>query len=881
MVSLLQLPGAQLLASDSLAFTVPVKLIPFLIVVLGVDNMFVLTTAVTNTSINLPVKERIAEGLAQSGVGIFLNLVMELSVCGIVYAAIQAAVIREMAVFSAVALVVDYIMEMTYFITVLSIDMHRLELADFLSQGSGTISPGGAKNGEGTAALPRFLEIMVNSVQDRQARTYTAVILIGSNYLLYLLYGADYFVPAFCSNIQHAQAFKLPIDSLRTPSGILWQMLGARQSEAIHVHTPLPIVLFFDSFNTSTNFYTFAKAWALAGFKFVVLPISLTTFALYLFLVQLLKGTDQRQSSYENGSMQNKAAHTEFEEEKQRPELQVSTPMYNPGDVEILGMSSNGNFCATWVPLERSIRLWSFPDSQQASRQTQLPFGNHIKAGDGVTHLAVSDDGTRIAASTSSRRIIVWQSTNGSTPACLSEAFTQTRSKIVSVISEPPRNTMRSPPRAAGHRSPKDSLQPAFLSLHEDGSVWRWQCFGEEPRRLFAPVSDAKQAMFATSRSGVSDKILVRLSGASEEVVNAWRFSPATGEWRFMASFWLETATGSISALEVRQEEETSLMAIGRSTGFVEVYHLELEKQVFVSKLHEASVRQLRLRNVPSMQCPICRSSIANAMILASSDSTVLFLTRLQTSKSDSCDCEPGISGQMATFPSVFSHTSSPSRKAPSPQAVQDDSSKSLAYPLSPHAFRRLSHAADRRKADDSPRRTGDVISSMADLGSPPPKNHGKVPSEIRLPGISGDAEDVAWGFVHLGSVALDLRDRWDICASQLVGLRKAHRRDGYSVSSALNRWEAWSCLLPTLKLAANGSFALRSSPINQLMTSSAEDGGENDPSKLQLPFNRVRHFKVAKDGSSVIASFGNMVCKFSLQPETVSMTRKLSLEYK
>ena len=144
--------------------------------------MFVLTNAVSNTSLNLPVRERIAEGLGQSGVSIFVNLGVELLSLCILYVGIPTRVIREMVVFGAIALVVDYAMEMTYFLTVLSIDMQRLELADFLSQGLRTESEpvnGHEKqssSGRGkSGSIASFAEGFFRSIRERRARTYTAI----------------------------------------------------------------------------------------------------------------------------------------------------------------------------------------------------------------------------------------------------------------------------------------------------------------------------------------------------------------------------------------------------------------------------------------------------------------------------------------------------------------------------------------------------------------------------------------------------------------------------------------------------------------------------------------------------------------------------------
>lgn len=157
---------------------VPWKLIPFLIVVLGVDNMFVLTTSVSGTSINLPVKERVAEGLGQSGLSIFLNLLAELGALWALYLAIPTRVIREMVVFGAVALVMDYMMEMTYFLTVLSIDMQRLELADLIRQETRMpIKSASHRKDVCTKSIPRLIEGVLDSIRQRTARTYSAIIV--------------------------------------------------------------------------------------------------------------------------------------------------------------------------------------------------------------------------------------------------------------------------------------------------------------------------------------------------------------------------------------------------------------------------------------------------------------------------------------------------------------------------------------------------------------------------------------------------------------------------------------------------------------------------------------------------------------------------------
>ncbi|KAI9029344.1 sterol-sensing domain of SREBP cleavage-activation-domain-containing protein [Hyaloraphidium curvatum] len=105
------------------------EVLPFLIIAVGVENIFVITNGITTTSIDVPVPERVGRGLGKVGVPILVALFGELFLF-LLGTATSVPALQEFSLFASVAVVVDFFLQITFFVTVLSIDVRRLELAD-------------------------------------------------------------------------------------------------------------------------------------------------------------------------------------------------------------------------------------------------------------------------------------------------------------------------------------------------------------------------------------------------------------------------------------------------------------------------------------------------------------------------------------------------------------------------------------------------------------------------------------------------------------------------------------------------------------------------------------------------------------------------------
>lgn len=100
-----------------------------MIVVVGSENMFALTNAIVNTPLSLTVPARIAQGLSKVGVSITVTVLSDILLLSIITSVIGVRAVREFCIFAICSLVMDYFMQMTFFVTVLSIDMQRLEVS--------------------------------------------------------------------------------------------------------------------------------------------------------------------------------------------------------------------------------------------------------------------------------------------------------------------------------------------------------------------------------------------------------------------------------------------------------------------------------------------------------------------------------------------------------------------------------------------------------------------------------------------------------------------------------------------------------------------------------------------------------------------------------
>ncbi|ORX54057.1 hypothetical protein DM01DRAFT_1407570 [Hesseltinella vesiculosa] len=121
-MSLLQFLGYPMLA-------LPCYLCILVPAIASLENVFLLTNAVLDAGCDMQVKQKVSRGLQSVGVPMTTMLLAELVILSI-GSAMESPMIQEFCLYSKTVLLVDYVLQLTFFTAVLSIDIRRVELMD-------------------------------------------------------------------------------------------------------------------------------------------------------------------------------------------------------------------------------------------------------------------------------------------------------------------------------------------------------------------------------------------------------------------------------------------------------------------------------------------------------------------------------------------------------------------------------------------------------------------------------------------------------------------------------------------------------------------------------------------------------------------------------
>ncbi|CAG8652734.1 5543_t:CDS:2, partial [Scutellospora calospora] len=93
----------------------------------SIENMFIIINAVPAITTQLNVKKRIAEGLEKVGYTMTKILISWFLVL-MIFSVTNINSIQEFCIFTSIAMIIDFMLQMSFFIAVLSIDLERLAL---------------------------------------------------------------------------------------------------------------------------------------------------------------------------------------------------------------------------------------------------------------------------------------------------------------------------------------------------------------------------------------------------------------------------------------------------------------------------------------------------------------------------------------------------------------------------------------------------------------------------------------------------------------------------------------------------------------------------------------------------------------------------------
>ncbi|GAB7348569.1 hypothetical protein MBLNU459_g6959t1 [Dothideomycetes sp. NU459] len=113
---------------------IPQEAYPFVVLVIGLENIFRLINAVLAYPPEMPNTQRIANGIGDIGHASVASAAQNLLILWLLSLVVSPGVTAFCA-FAAVALLFDYFFLLTFFVAVLNVDIRRLELQDSISRG--------------------------------------------------------------------------------------------------------------------------------------------------------------------------------------------------------------------------------------------------------------------------------------------------------------------------------------------------------------------------------------------------------------------------------------------------------------------------------------------------------------------------------------------------------------------------------------------------------------------------------------------------------------------------------------------------------------------------------------------------------------------------
>ncbi|XP_057293957.1 uncharacterized protein LOC130622516 isoform X1 [Hydractinia symbiolongicarpus] len=103
------------------------EIFPYVVILIGIENFWIITKSVMTTRKDLQVKDRVARGLGMEGWYITKNLVVELLLLCVGYIS-RVKGVQEFSVFALACYLSDFFLQMTFFTPILAVDIRRAEV---------------------------------------------------------------------------------------------------------------------------------------------------------------------------------------------------------------------------------------------------------------------------------------------------------------------------------------------------------------------------------------------------------------------------------------------------------------------------------------------------------------------------------------------------------------------------------------------------------------------------------------------------------------------------------------------------------------------------------------------------------------------------------
>ncbi|KDQ59623.1 hypothetical protein JAAARDRAFT_33205 [Jaapia argillacea MUCL 33604] len=888
---------------------VPWAFLLIVILFVGAENMFALVDAVVKTSITLSVKDRIGEGLSRAGTSNTLKVVTYNSILGVI-AFFSVGAIRQFCTFAIVVLVAHWFLVHTFFTTVLSIDIQRLELDELLRQDSSLAPSAGTprppvSNPPSNQPWRRSIMAANNLLHGRATKNLSLLLLLAVTATLYYATSP----PTSALNREEPRFPFTPSSSAKPkhiPIGVdpaedIWKTLNPVSNDpVIHLRIESPTIVAFTSSGGAdatvdllpnrsrlTMKTIEAFTWLL---KIVVFPISVTTGTLYGLLLYLLKDAELLEAQ------RNRAGPDAPPKEEDAVEPQISfttLPRAFPTDVELIAASKDGRFAAS-IGLGNELVVWrtDTKDCIQIDATDVLTYGaSTSSATSALTALALDEYGQFCAVGTGAGVIAIWSINETSAIPfqhhLSSESLSSTVTDIefLQVVSSPTT-------RLSTARSP--ASPPPLVSVYDNGAAVKWTTV---PVPVATPINSSRPPF-------VDRSMLLRFEGDETPLI---AFSMEDGlleiseiglregglgpDCQFLVGNPIDRAVKVHGRYLDFGGERHLIIAVGTRAGVVSLWDAKLGDCISVLDEGWGEVTGLRISPIRRKACSICGEYPPESFSVAISVHSRIIFHRVYASvQGRQCSCPRCQPHQSPVRNVGLGRRSRSSSQAPSPGSASPVIARSrlpsvsdgavaniaLSFPVSGHGVhsRRISEK-------DALRRGSDNLSVTIDGeedGFP-----SLVGPDTTLPSMA--ARSALWQsavIVRSAEATLD-RGGWDVFNGRFVGVRRKPRTigkpkerlsvpvdsrhlPGLSIAT-LERWELWTFDPQSSSLRASSLVTLHQrQPVitedpHRRRSASSGNKGLNVPG---IPFTRVS--SVVGGRTFCLSGFGNTLGLFSLE---------------
>ncbi|KIL68543.1 hypothetical protein M378DRAFT_158350 [Amanita muscaria Koide BX008] len=859
---------------------VPWELLPIVIVFVGAENMFNLVDAVGRTSVTLTVKQRVAEGLSRAGTSNTLKVVTYNTILGLI-AAFSGGAVRQFCVFATVVLVAHWFLAHTFFITVLSIDIQRLELEELL-QHDPTVVTRAHKKPEAPESLPsnRWRRLMSSTQALLRGRAVTNISLLMLLAITATLYYMTYFSSLSVHDAQPhnpsssampwVKSPALAIPAKYTTAWNIWRNLNPTQRPLLHLRIEMPATVALlpnldlpnrpqrvKSLSIRSHFHLIF--WLL---KIMVLPIAGTTSMLWFLLLHLLKDAELLEAQRNRDGPDS----THLDSGSNEFEARVSfspLPRGFSSDIELIASSKDGQIVAS-VGLNNELMVWF-------ARQTSLltidveEVLTTIKVSSAqvtITSITLDEFGEYLAVGTKSGDIAVWNLGHGTVQLLHLLRLDKTTAGIADL-----RCLYATPIALEKPTSPDSthSTRTIIMARLDNGSVIKWTIDDDPIWSYVLPAHTASVSKALLCSVDPDDTLLVAFvfDDGCVELVDGQKGEAFLGPRCCFQVGGTDDMITEIYICRLKLRGNTrSVMAVTTESGKVSLWDVNSQDQLCEIGCN-SKPRQPRIIQGQRETCQSCGSlPLENFSLVFAVEEDIKFYRLLLYDQVRYCTCSSKLQ-QRSSYENINRSTRGDTTALQSSEAPRSRGLSSLektSFPVSGHGIYP-------RRPSEGTRRSSEIL--MVPF---PGEDH----ESIHIPGANVSKSHVQrtsnpplrnYSLVHLMDVPCG-KGKWELASRKIIGVRRKERLKQKMANasagqrpsacglpiSTLDRWELWTFDFTTLHFQATILSAILCKEVIE------------PPSQRlhipRMPFTRVSSFVVTS--IYALAGFGNTIGLFT-----------------